>query len=75
MNDIDKDDFWRWAHSDFLSNAQRGVLAEYIVGTALNCLKKKRLEWDAHDFVTDGGIKIEVKSAAYDKLSCVRGAL
>jgi DNA-binding XRE family transcriptional regulator len=29
MNDINKDDFWRWAHSDFLSNAQRGVLAEY----------------------------------------------
>lgn len=65
MNKIDKYDFWQWAHSDFLSNAQRGVLAEYIVGTALNCLEEKRLEWDAHDLVTDDGIKIEVKSAAY----------
>jgi hypothetical protein len=65
MNRIDKNSFWRWAHSDFLSNAQRGVLAEYIVGMALNCLKDKRLEWDAHDLVTNDGIKIEVKSAAY----------
>jgi hypothetical protein len=64
MNKLDKNYFWRWAYSDFLSNAQRGVLAEYIVGTALNCLKEKRLEWDAHDLVTEDGIKIEVKSAA-----------
>lgn len=65
MNKIDKDDFWQWAYSDFLSNAQRGVLAEYIVGKALNCLKENRVEWDAHDLVTQDGIKIEVKSAAY----------
>ena len=78
MKKIDKADFWRWAHSDFLSNAQRGVLAEYIVGKALNCLREKRVEWDAHDLVTDEGIKVEVKSAAYiqswaqKKLSDVR---
>lgn len=65
MDKIDKNDFWNWAHSDFLSNAQRGILAEYIVGKALNCLKGKRLEWNAYDLVTNSGIKIEVKSAAY----------
>jgi hypothetical protein len=65
MNEIDKNDFWNWAHSDFLSNAQRGVLAEYIVGKALNCLSEKRREWNAYDLVTDSGIKGEVKSAAY----------
>jgi hypothetical protein len=78
MRKIDKADFWQWAHSDFLSNAQRGVLAEYIVGKSLNCLGEKRVEWDAYDLVTDEGIKIEVKSAAYvqsweqKKLSDVR---
>lgn len=78
MDEIDKNDFWNWAHSDFLSNAQRGILAEYIVGKALNCLKEKRLEWDAYDLVADSGIKIEVKSAAYlqswkqNKLSSIR---
>lgn len=78
MDKIDKNNFWNWAHSDFLSNAQRGILAEFIVGTALNCLKKKRLEWDAYDLVTDSGIKVEVKSAAYlqswsqNKLSEIR---
>jgi len=78
MNEIDKNDFWNWAHSDFLSNAQRGILAEYIVGMALNCLSKKRIEWDAYDLVTNSGIKVEVKSAAYlqswkqNKLSEIR---
>lgn len=65
MEIIDKKEFWQWAHSDFLSNAQRGILAEYIVGKALNCLSEKRIEWDAHDLVTYEGIRVEVKSAAY----------
>ncbi|WP_432794029.1 hypothetical protein [Rhodococcus ruber] len=31
-------DFWAWAYSDLLGNAMRGVLAEYLVGTALGCV-------------------------------------
>jgi hypothetical protein len=58
-------DFWRWAYSDFLSNAQRGVLAEYIVARALGCTDKGRVEWNAYDLVADGDLKVEVKSAAY----------
>ncbi len=59
-------DFWRWSGSDLLSNAMRGILAEYIVGLALNCTESgTRLEWDAADLVTPQGVRIEVKSAAY----------
>lgn len=58
-------DFWQWAYSDFLSNALRGVLAEYIVAQAAGCTHRPRTEWDAYDLLTNDGIKIEVKSAAY----------
>lgn len=57
--------FWSWAYSDFLSNAQRGVLAEFIVASALGCLDRGRVEWDAYDLDAGEGLKIEVKSSAY----------
>jgi len=58
-------DFWRWAASDLVSNAMRGVLAEYIVATALGLDTGMRTEWDAFDLLTKDGKRIEVKSAAY----------
>lgn len=59
-------DFWRWSVSDLLSNATRGRFAEFIVGTAIGINSENlRDEWDAYDLITDDGIKIEVKSAAY----------
>lgn len=58
-------DFWRWSSSDLLSNATRGVLAEYIVGLALGCAGGTRREWDAADLLTPDGLRVEVKSAAY----------
>ncbi len=57
--------FWRWAHSDLLGNAARGVLAEYLVARALNYTCEPRHEWDAVDAETKSGLKVEVKSAAY----------
>ena len=58
--------FWRWACSDLIGNAQRGVLAEYIVGLALGCVADGvRVEWDASDLLTEAGIRVEVKSSAY----------
>lgn len=58
--------FWRWSSSDLVSNATRGVLAEFIVANALDIISPPvRSEWDAYDLETDTGIKIEVKSAAY----------
>ena len=32
-------DFWKWAYSDLLDNAQRGILAEYLVANALKFCK------------------------------------
>lgn len=58
-------DFWSWYASDLVSNAMRGVLAEYIVALALGLENGKRTEWDAYDLETPDGLKIEVKSAAY----------
>jgi hypothetical protein len=48
--------FWRWAYSDLVSNATRGVLAEYIVGLALRCVDGcARVEWDMFDLRTPQG--------------------
>lgn len=59
-------DFWRWSASDILSNATRGILAEFLVATAANIdITKVRDEWSAYDLVTPTGIKLEIKSAAY----------
>ncbi|HMM79381.1 MAG TPA: hypothetical protein PKC65_05100 [Pyrinomonadaceae bacterium] len=59
-------DFWRWSSSDLLSNATRGVLAEFIVAVALEIqLERVREEWGAYDLTTPEGIKVEVKSAAF----------
>ncbi len=59
-------DFWRWSASDILSNALRGVFAEFVVGTALGLnLTQIRKEWDNFDLVSSTQMKIEVKSAAY----------
>jgi len=63
--DVDLLSFWRWAASDLVSNATRGVLAEYIVGKALGLADGVRAEWDAFDLLTKEGLKIEVKSASY----------
>lgn len=59
-------DFWRWSASDIMSNATRGLFAEFIVATATGIpLTSVRDEWGAYDLDTPEGIKIEVKSCAY----------
>lgn len=59
-------DFWKWSVSDLLNNSTRGILAEFIVGTAIGLNNSvPRVEWDAYDLIADYGAKIEVKSAAY----------
>lgn len=58
-------DFWSWAYSDMVNNSQRGILAEYIVATAIGADRDLRIEWDAYDLTTKSGIKVEVKSGAY----------
>lgn len=57
--------FWQWLASDLVGNAMRGMLAEYIVASAVGANEGYRTEWDACDIRTKEGIRIEVKSAAY----------
>ena len=57
--------FWQWSSSDLISNTMRGILAEYIVASALGENHGHRTEWDAYDIRTKEGIKIEVKSSAF----------
>jgi hypothetical protein len=58
-------DVWAWAYADFVPNAQRGVLAEYIVALAVGATNSPRVMWDAVDVTSPKGLRIEVKSAAY----------
>jgi len=55
-------DFWAWAYSDVVSNANRSVFAEFMVGAALGLAGKPRVEWDCVDFRYQGR-SIEVKSS------------
>ncbi len=61
---LNAQDFYAWAYDDLFTNTTRGVLAEYIVATALGIDDTKRREWANHDLEMDG-VGIEVKSAAY----------
>ena len=58
-------DFWAWSASDLVTNTTRGLLAEYIVGVALDAVQHPRQEWAAWDLTTPSGAKVEVKSAAF----------
>ncbi len=59
-------DFWCWSTSDLLNNTTRGVLAEFLVASALDLSPSGvRDPWAAYDLITAHGLKIEVKSAAY----------
>ena len=57
-------DFWSWAYSDILSNRNRSIFAEFIVGSALGVVDTVRIEWDSVDLHYNQK-RIEVKSAAY----------
>lgn len=59
------ENFWSWAYSNLVCNAQRGILAEYIVASAVKDDQNCRVEWDVFDARTSAGVTIEVKSAAY----------
>lgn len=57
--------YWQWSASDLITNRQRGILAEFLIASALDLTEQPREEWDAYDLVTSDGLKIEVKSASY----------
>ena len=60
-------DYWRWSASGLMSNSQRGVLAEFLVATALGVHDTPREEWENVDLeanLNGRRIRIEVKSSA-----------
>jgi hypothetical protein len=59
-------DFWGWSMSDLVDNTARGVLAEFIVASALSISTEGvRDAWASWDLTTPDNIRVEVKSAAY----------
>jgi hypothetical protein len=63
--DVSLQQFWEWSGSNLISNAQRGILAEFLVAHALGVDSGIRTEWDAYDLKTDSGIKVEVKASGF----------
>jgi hypothetical protein len=58
-------DFWSWAFSDVLTNTIRGMVAEFIIATALRLdIKEPRDGWSKFDLQYKN-YGIEVKSASY----------
>lgn len=56
--------FWQWAFSNFADNTIRGILAEYLIGSALGCdMRIPRDPWGNFDLLTPEGIRIEVKAS------------
>ncbi len=58
-------DYWRWGHSDLRANAERGVLAEFLVASALGDNRPRRDPWGNFDVLTPEGVKVEVKASGY----------
>lgn len=56
--------FWQWSSSDLLTNIARGILAEFLVASALDLVKNPRIEWKSYDLKLKSDVKIEIKSSA-----------
>ena len=71
-------DYWKWAHSCLMDNAERGAFAEYIVACAIGGKGNGRVNWDKYDLISEEGITVEIKTSAYlqvwgqEKLSDLR---
>jgi len=57
-------DYWSWAYSDILNNVNRGVFAEFLVGSALETLQSPRQAWNEFDLQYER-FRVEVKSSKY----------
>lgn len=62
-------DYWSWSFSDIYNNIYRGIMAEYIVATAMGITPPQgdfiRIVWDSYDLLSPKGKRVEVKSASY----------
>ncbi|MYW69941.1 hypothetical protein GTY65_38700 [Streptomyces sp. SID8379] len=57
-------DFWRYSVPNLVTNTSRGLLAQYLVHTALGSTTRPD-EWDCYDVEGDDGLRVEVKASAY----------
>ena len=62
-------DYWRWSASSLMDNTGRGILAEFLVATALreSVRAQPRVEWDTYDLlamISGRKVSIEVKSSS-----------
>jgi hypothetical protein len=63
---LDLTKFWQWGFSNILNNTTRGILAEFIVASALGFdTNPIREDWKPYDLETADKKRVEVKSAAY----------
>lgn len=58
-------DFWKWAHSDLMDNAERGIFSEYLVAKAIGDKSNHRTNWNSYDLTSSEGIRVEIKTSAY----------
>lgn len=58
-------DFWQWAYSNLMGNAERGALAEFIVACALGISDSERVSWDKYDLLSKENVAIEIKTSGY----------
>ncbi|MDQ3226352.1 MAG: hypothetical protein M3Q50_06965 [Chloroflexota bacterium] len=58
-------DFWAWALGDLRLNANRGLLAQFLVAKALGDCRERDDGWGNFDVLTPEGIKVEVKASGY----------
>src|SRR5689334_1809608 len=58
-------DFWAWALGDLRLNANRGMLAQFLVARAVGDVRPRDDGWGNFDVLTPEGIKVEVKSSGY----------
>lgn len=58
-------EFWDYAYNNFLDNANRGALAEFIVAKALGVTKSPYSSWESYDLESLDGVKVEVKASGY----------
>lgn len=58
---------WRWAFSNFADYTVRGILAEFLVGTALGCdMTVPRDPWAGYDLLTPEGVRISGRVQSWD---------
>ncbi|MDP9358717.1 MAG: hypothetical protein M3R02_26250 [Chloroflexota bacterium] len=58
-------DFWAWALGDLRLNANRGMLAQFLVAKAVGDTRLRDDGWGDFDVLTPEGITVEVKSSGY----------